>query len=161
MSFTLDYEQTKRWMRSRWPQAVHHGVFDDAFNDTFCDYLELMEDIPSNIKHLTWLANRMWNNVKRYEPFSLRAKAQNGKYNAPLILHGFFDRFELDGAEDIEKQVMMEEEVRKHYEDMYPANSPYPEVVSLLRQGYSSGEAADYLGCTRQWIDIVKKRVLE
>lgn len=157
--FQLEYEKTKYWMRKNWPQAIHHGVFEDAFQDTFADYLELHDKIPSNMKHLTWFNMRMWNNVNRYEPFSLKVKAINGGYDQPIIMHDFFSKFDLEGADDTEKVVIMEQEIRKYYRELYPDNSEYTEIVNLLREGYSAQEIADVLGCSRRWVHKVLEKV--
>lgn len=157
--FLLEYDKTKNWMKKNWQQALHYGVFEDAYQDTYADYLELYDTIPPNMKHLTWFNMRMWNNVNRYEPFSLKIKAINGGYNPPIIIQDFFSRFDLEGADDVEKVVIMEQEIAQYYQALYPDDSEYPEIVSLLRQGYTAQEIADVVGCTRQWVNKVRNRV--
>jgi len=151
--FVLDYEVTKRKLTRVFRKAVQEGVYEDAFQDTYADYLELHDTIPVTLGHLVWFKYRMWNNVNMYPPFVHKVRAKNGGYDETRFIGDCISDLDImqdDNSQDPEFLLMCRQEIEQEMMLRYPVRKNEPDVVKFLRQGYTTYEAADLAGCTQQ-----------
>lgn len=151
MSFTLDYDKTKEVMRLNWPSLKRYPeVYKDAFHDTYADYLEHKDNIPTGLSHLAWFRQRMWNNVNSYEPFRTRVAVSEGRRNR--IFYGAPVEDEVLGEGDcLEEGFIREETIKEYWSEKWriPLDTE-DEVGKLLLDGHSATEAAEILGISRK-----------
>ena len=146
--FFLDYDKTYRCMRKHWRiLAKHRDVYDEAFQDTMADYVEMREGIPDKMSHTAWFKNRMWHNVNKYEPFRSRYLSKQGyKYDIPVFFSGWRDDEEpqeLSAEDELIREEMLAEYTANKWG--FPIDTDC-EICKMLMQGYSVKEVSDIIG---------------
>lgn len=144
MSFFLDYDTTYATMRKAWPSLLRYrDVFDEAFQDTFADYVELRDTIEHS--HVAWFRYRMWNNVNQYEPFKSRNANARGVQSIP----SFVSYMDFDAPEDLspeDKMILEEEWTERNAEKWDIPLDTEDEVCKLLLEGYTRAQVTEILG---------------
>lgn len=142
----LDYNEVKQRLRLNWWHAFRLRVFDDAFHDTWADYLEHKDSIPDDINPFTWVNNRMWNNINRYEPYRSRdLQRKRTKNQVPQFIEMGDTLYSEE--HELEDLFVAEDTMREKLAEKYKIPIDIEcDVCQHLLQGYSVPQVTELLG---------------